>query len=360
MTDSIRVLLVDDSAFVRQAVQRMLEPVAGVEVVAAASNGAEGIALARTLRPDVVVLDVNLPDQDGLDVLSTIMRVAPAGVLMLSTLTSDGADVTMRALELGAVDFVDKTSAGTTMDIHRLAPLIREKVLAVAGAAVPRDTLPHAHAVATPARLPSEPPAEAQRGAYDLVVIGSSTGGPRALMEVIGALPPDLPAAVVVAQHMPAGFTRTLAERIDRRSAIRVSEAADGEVLEPGEVLIAPGGKQISIERDGGRLRTRVDDGTDEYLHRPSADLLFRTAAEAAGNRVIGVVLTGMGDDGAAGLRLLRNAGARTLAESQETAVIFGMPRAAAPAAERVLRLEAIGREVAALCAGRPGAAGGA
>ena len=178
-------------------------------------------------------------------------------------------------------------------------------------------------------------------------------------MEVIGVLPADLPAAVVVAQHMPAGFTSTLAERINRRSPILVAEAQDGDTLDAGRVLIAPGGSQVRVEREGGQLRLKVSEATGEYLHRPSVDLLFHSAAEAAGSRVIGVVLTGMGDDGAAGLRALREAGARTLAESEETAVIFGMPRAAAPAAERVLRLEAIGGAVAALCGGRAEPNGG-
>jgi two-component system, chemotaxis family, protein-glutamate methylesterase/glutaminase len=350
MADPIRVVLVDDSAFVRQAVQRMLTPLQGVEVIATAASGSEGIALARTLRPDVIVLDVNLPDRDGLEVLQEIMKTAPTGVLMLSTLTTDGADVTMRALELGAVDFVDKGSVGTTMEIHRLAPLIQEKVLAVAGAAVPRAPVARAPASSEPE---SPPPRPHPGGPYDVIVIGSSTGGPRALMEIIAALPGDLSAAVVVAQHMPAGFTHTLADRIDRRSSIRVAEARDGDALEPGRVLIAPGGSQIRIARDGVQLRVKVTDATGEYLHRPSVDLLFRSAAEAVGARAIGVVLTGMGDDGAAGLRALREAGGRTLAESEETAVIFGMPRAAAPAAERVLRLESIGAAVAALCGGR-------
>ena len=352
MAETIRVLLIDDSAFVRQAVQRMLAPLPNVEVVATAASGSEGIALARTLRPDVIVLDVNLPDQDGLEVLRSIMELAPTAVLMLSTLTSEGAQVTMRALELGAVDFVDKTSAGTTMDIHRLGPVIRDKVLAMAGAAIPGDAAHPGVSAPAPAR-----PRPARRttdlAPYDVVVIGSSTGGPRALMEVIGPLPGDLAAAVVVAQHMPEGFTRTLAERIDRRSAMRVMEAEDGMRLENGTALIAPGGSQISLERDAEGLRVKVDAEPSDYLHRPCIDLLFRSAAETAGRRAVGVILTGMGDDGAAGLRALRDAGARTLAESEDTAVIFGMPRAAAPSAERVLPLEAIAQAVATLCGSR-------
>src|SRR5690606_3733092 len=192
MADPIRVVLVDDSAFVRQAVQRMLTPLEGVEVIGAAGSASEGLALARTLRPDVIILDVNLPDGDGLDLLRRIMEVAPTAVLMLSTLTTEGADVTMRALELGAVDFVDKASAGTTMDIHRLGPVIQEKVLAVAGAALPREALLRPDdAPSAPPQLPAS--SERRTGPYEVVVIGSSTGGPRALMEVISALPADLP-----------------------------------------------------------------------------------------------------------------------------------------------------------------------
>lgn len=333
----------------------MLSELPEVQVVGAAANGAEGLALASTLRPDVIVLDVNLPDRNGLEVLEQIMESAPAGVLMLSTLTREGADITMRALELGAVDFLDKASAGTTMEIHRLAPLIREKVMTVAGAAPRRERIPPP-TIVEPASPPAPPRPLREHGPFDLVVIGSSTGGPRALMEVIGTLPAGLAASVVVAQHMPAGFTGTLAERINRRSAIRVSEVADGTVLETGSVYIAPGGSQIVVERAGADFRVRVSDGGGEYLHRPSVDLLFRSAAEAAGGRVVGVVLTGMGDDGADGLRTLKEAGARTIVESEETAVIFGMPRAAAPAADRVLRLEEIGRAIAALCGtGAPG-----
>jgi two-component system chemotaxis response regulator CheB len=349
MADPIRVLLVDDSAFVRQAVQRMLAPLPNVEVIASATTGAEGIALARTLHPDVVILDVNLPDRDGLEVLRTVMEVAPTAVLMLSTLTSDGADVTMRALELGAVDFVDKTSAGTTMDIHRLAPVIREKVLTVAGAAVHPEARSDE---GEPRKRPSQRPPrrDSDLSPYDVIAIGSSTGGPRALMEVIGALPGDLAAGVVVAQHMPEGFTRTLAERINRRSALRVVEAADGMRIEPGTVMIAPGGSQISLERDHEGLRAKVYEGSRDYLHRPCINLLFRSVATVVGKRAIGVVLTGMGDDGAEGLSVLREAGARTLTESEETAVIYGMPRAAAPAAERVLPLEEIAGVLANLC----------
>src|SRR5690606_34114923 len=192
MADPIRVLLVDDSAFVRQAVVRMLTSLPRIEVVGSVSNGADGITLARSLRPDVIILDVNLPDRNGLDVLATIMEEAPTGVLMLSTLTREDADITMRALELGAVDFVDKASAGTAMDIHRLKPVIQEKVLMVAGAALPREALLRPDdAPSAPPQLPAS--SERRTGPYEVVVIGSSTGGPRALMEVISALPADLP-----------------------------------------------------------------------------------------------------------------------------------------------------------------------
>lgn len=348
MAEPVRVLIADDSAFVRRAVMRMLEPNPDIEVVGTATTGAEALRLTKTLHPDVVILDVNMPELDGLEALQRIMEDAPTGVLMLSTQTKQGARTTLTALELGAVDFLDKTSAGTTMDIYALAPLLREKVLAAAGATV----RPLTGEAESRARRPEPPPVPGRTCPFDLVVIGASTGGPRALAEVVSSLPADLGAGVVIAQHMPSGFTQTLADRLDRRSALSVREARDGSTVRPGEVLVAPGGRQARIAREGDALAVRVDDGPSDLLHRPSVDLLFRSAAEAVGSRAVGVVLTGMGDDGALGLRALHDAGAVTFAESESTAVIYGMPRAAAAVADRVLPLPEVGPAVVALCSG--------
>lgn len=338
-----RILLVDDSAFVRRATARMLAPMADVEVVGTAADGEQALAQVRALHPDLVIMDVDMPGMDGVAALRRIMEERPTPVLLLSSHTRDGAEVTLRALEAGAVDFVDK-GARTAMDIHGLAPLLRQKVREALGAN-PAEPAP-------PPPAPGHPPAEAPpatNGPYEVVAIGVSTGGPRALAQLVPALPAALAAPVVVAQHMPEGFTATLAERLAGRSLLAVREAVDGEPLLPGTVLVAPGGRQLAVVRDAaGMLRTRV--WTDDArLHRPSVDVLLESVARVAGRRSVGVVLTGMGSDGAAGLERIRAAGGRTLVESGETAVIDGMPAAARPFAERSVRLEGMAGALAAI-----------
>ncbi|HET7274869.1 MAG TPA: chemotaxis response regulator protein-glutamate methylesterase [Longimicrobiaceae bacterium] len=349
MSKPIRTLIVDDSSFVRSAVARMLKDTA-VEVVGLGTNGKEAVSLARELRPDVIIMDINMPEMDGLSALKHIMTEAPTRVLMLSTLTREGAEITLQALELGAVDFIEKSRNGTVMDIYNLAPLLREKVTAIAGADIQTVSLSSRSegGDADGPRIPASEPATFCE--FEVVLIGASTGGPRALMEVVSRLPADFGASVVIAQHMPAGFTETLAERLNRNSPLAVSEARDGDELEPGRILIAPGGTQVAVERVDTRLFVRISEPTGNLLHRPSVNHLFASAATHVGRRAIGVVLTGMGEDGAEGLELLRRTGARTLVESAETAIIFGMPRAAREWAEHVLPISRIGPFLAQLC----------
>jgi two-component system, chemotaxis family, protein-glutamate methylesterase/glutaminase len=341
----IRVLLVDDSPFIRRAVERMLESLEGVSVVGVAADGREGVEETRRLRPDVVILDIVMPELDGLAAIQEIMDTVPTPILVLSTETSPGAEVTLKALELGAVDFVSKTQAGTRMDIYDLAPVLREKVLVVAGSRVPDAIGPPEPPPAGALRAPEPGPPTARaplvRGtASQVLVVGASTGGPRALAALLAALPRDFPGGVLVAQHMPPGFTSTLAQRLDRRSPITVREARDGDAIEPGVALLGVGGRQFWVDRENGRLIARVTETDENLVHRPSVDLLFTTAANALGSAVVALVLTGMGQDGAVGLAAVRAAGGRTLVESEESAVIYGMPRAAREWADQSLPLK--------------------
>jgi two-component system chemotaxis response regulator CheB len=338
----IRVLVVDDSAFVRQALSRMLGSAPDIEVVGTAADGRDGYEKACLLQPDVITLDVKMPRMDGLEALRRIMAECPTAVLLLSSQTREGADVTLRGLELGAMDFVDKSSVQGNMNLLSLAEELQAKVRAVA--AVPRARLPRAAAVQE-----AVPPAVAPwRDRAQVVVIGTSTGGPPALQAIIPRLPDDLPSAVLVVQHMPVGFTRSLAERLDARSGLRVREARDGDAIAPGSVLIAPAGRHMKVRRRGRDIRVWLDDEPRAALHRPSVDVLMASVAKVYGPRVMGIVLTGMGSDGVEGLRAIRASGGLTLAESEETCVIYGMPKAAVEAGvvERSVPLGRVADEI--------------
>lgn len=322
----IRVLIVDDSAFVRHALSRMLSSDPEIEIAGTAVDGQDAVDKVLALRPDVVTLDVKMPHMGGLEALRRIMTLCPTPVLLLSSLTSHGADITLRGLDLGAMDFVDKSSVQGHMNLFALAEELKLKVRALAG--VPRNKLGPALA---PALGPALAPDHRARTA-DVVVIGTSTGGPPALQAIIPRLPKDLPTAVLVVQHMPAGFTRSLAERLQARSPIPVREAKDGEAVQPGQVLIAPAGLHMKVRRRAEGIRVVLDEEPRGALHRPSVDVLMASVAKVYGSRVLGVVLTGMGSDGVEGLRAIREAGGRTLAESEESCVIYGMPKAAVEA----------------------------
>jgi two-component system chemotaxis response regulator CheB len=290
-------------------------------------DGKDGLEKAVALRPDVVTLDIKMPRMGGLEALRRIMTECPVPVLLLSSLTTEGGEITLRGLELGALDFVDKSSVRGHMNLLELADELRAKVRALA--VVPRDRV---HA-------PEGPPGEARaplpqphaRGA-EVVVIGTSTGGPPALQAIIPKLPSGLASSILVVQHMPVGFTRSLADRLASRSALPVREAEDGDSISPGVVLIAPAGRHMKIQRRGQVPRVWLDDEPRSSLHRPSVDVLMASVAKAYGARSLGVVLTGMGSDGVEGLRAIRQTGGRTFAESEESCVIYGMPKAAVEA----------------------------
>jgi two-component system, chemotaxis family, protein-glutamate methylesterase/glutaminase len=320
----IRVLVVDDSAFVRQALSRMLGGEADIQVVGLAVDGQDGVEKAAALQPDVVTLDIQMPRMGGLEALKRIMAIRPIPVLLLSSLTKEGAGVTLHGLELGAMDFVDKSRVQGNMNLLNLAEELKTKIRALA------SVKPHPpSALLTPIVRTEAPRGEGQ---CDIVVIGTSTGGPPALQAIIPRLPGGLVAAVLVVQHMPAGFTKSLAERLDARSEVPVREARDGESVDAGTVLIAPAGTHTKLRKRGSAVRIVLDDEPRASLHRPSIDILMASAARIYGPKVLGVLLTGMGADGVEGLRAIREAGGRTLAESEETCAIYGMPKAAVEA----------------------------
>lgn len=344
MKRTIRVLVVDDSAFARMAVARMLRSDPEIVVAGTAVDGRDALEKVLALEPDVVTLDIQMPHVSGLDALREIMLRHPVPVLLLSSLTQEGADVTLRGLELGAMDFVDKSSVQGNMNLLGLGAELRAKVRALAH--VPLQRLERVRAEGS-ARLLTQP-ARATRA--DAVVLAASTGGPAALQAVIPRLPEGLPAAVLVVQHIPPGFTRSLAERLAARSALPVREAEDDVPVEPGQVLIAPAGWHMTLRRSPRSVRTRLSLDPRDSLHRPSADVLMASAAQVYGARLLGVVMTGMGSDGVLGLRAIQAAGGRTLAESEETCVIYGMPKAAAEAGvvDRQAPLDALADEIVA------------
>jgi two-component system chemotaxis response regulator CheB len=339
-----RVVVVDDSALVRSLLGAIINRQPDMECVGAAADPLIAREMIRALNPDVITLDVEMPRMDGIDFLGKLMRLRPTPVVMVSTLTERGADVTLRALELGAIDFVAKPKVGVADGLRLLADDITDKVriaaqahlrrpVAAAGAGKPASDKPTAPASAI-GRLSTE----------KIVFIGASTGGTEATKEVLVNLPPDCP-AIVITQHMPAGFTKSYAARLDGLCRIRVAEARDGERILPGHAYIAPGGTaHLSVERSGANYIARVVDGDPVNRHRPSVEVLFKSAARVAGPNAVGIMLTGMGADGASAMKEMRDAGSYNLVQDEASCVVFGMPREAiaAGAANEVLPLTQI------------------
>jgi two-component system chemotaxis response regulator CheB len=324
----IRVLVVDDSTFVRKAMRRVLEGDPEIQVVGEAEDGRKALRLLPELDPHVVALDVEMPGLDGYSTLCEIMSQFPRPVLMLSSHTRAGAELTLRCLEVGAVDFLDKSAYGA-MDYHRLAEELRTKVRAAGSTlrALP-SRMKAAEAPQAPAALPPQSAAAARPPR--LVVLGASTGGPPVLQAILSSLPEGFPAPVLVVQHMPQGFTHSFAERLHRLCRIEVAEAEAGAELRPGRALVAPAGRRLRVAAGpGGSMRVQLSAGPSGSAHVPSIDEAMSSAAAAAGAEAIGILLTGMGSDGAEGLLDMRRAGALTLVQTPESCVALGMPRAA-------------------------------
>ena len=336
----IRCLIVDDSATVRSMLKRMLETDGRVKVIGVAKDGLEAVELLPQLKPDVITLDVEMPRLNGLQALKRIMTDRPTPVVMVSSLTSQGAEATLQALDLGAIDFIAKPSSGLAPSVEVL-----EKVVQAAGARVrvPRK-------VDTKSRPPSQLlSAPGTRWQSRLVVIGSSTGGPQALREVVSGLPGDLKVPVLIVQHMPPGFTRTLAERLDTLTPLPVHEAKSGDLIERGKVLVAPGDYHLTITRDG---RVKLNQEAAEHGVRPAINVTLNSAVEQHKGDVVAAILTGMGTDGTRGAELVRAAGGYMITEHESTCTIYGMPRSIEQAglSDEVVPLEGIASAIANQC----------
>ncbi|MCP5158104.1 MAG: chemotaxis response regulator protein-glutamate methylesterase [Gammaproteobacteria bacterium] len=360
--DKIKVLIVDDSALVRQILTEILSRDPGIQVVGSAADPYAAREKIKKLNPDVLTLDVEMPRMDGLTFLSNLMRLRPMPVVMVSSLTENGAAVTLQALELGAVDFVTKPKVDIAHALDDYALEIREKVRMAAGAKVQerRAPPPVVAAAATPTRPTTTPEKysadvilqrQGQRRPFkttdSIIAIGASTGGTEAIKEVLIRLPQQCP-GVVITQHIPEAFSGPFARRMDSVSALSVCEAQDGQQVMPGHAYIAPGDRHLMLVRDGARYVCRLSDGPPVNRHRPSVDVLFRSVAAHAGLNAVGVILTGMGDDGAQGLKEIHEAGAPTIAQDEQTSVVWGMPGQAVKlgGVDKILPLEAISAQI--------------
>ena len=354
----ITVVVTDDSAFMRRAIQKMLEKEPEIRVVGTAASGEESIAMVERLGPDVVTMDVEMPGMGGLEAARAIAARRGPPVIMVSALTREGAETTLRALEAGAVDFIPKPDS-SLIDIVNVQRELVEKVkhFGSRGAYLRsmRETTRIARGAldartAPPPQPPARPrPAARAGGGFTCVAIGTSTGGPVALSKILPKLPAGFPIPIVVVQHMPPGFTRPLAERLDATSKIDVVEGMDGMALMPGTAVIAPAGKQLRLQRMSGAVRVVLGEDETKSLHVPSVDAMAASVGETYGSGALGVILTGMGHDGVQGLRVIKERGGYVLGQDEASSVVYGMPRAAAVAGlvDRVIGLDAVPR---ALC----------
>jgi two-component system, chemotaxis family, protein-glutamate methylesterase/glutaminase len=344
----ISVIVVDDSALMRSLMTELLEADPQFEVVATARDPYDAWEKVKRLSPELMTLDVEMPRMDGLSFLERLMHMHPMPVVMVSSLTENGCDTTLRALELGAVDFVTKPKFGVEAGVRNLAGELLDKLRSAAHA---KPRVRKAHREATSITPKQSLRVGMLRTTTRVVALGASTGGTEAIRDVLTQLPADSPPIAIV-QHMPAGYTAAFATRLNTLCAVAVKEAADGDRLMQGRVLIAPGDRHMSLVRSGADYCVRVYDGERVNRHRPSVDVLFDSFARLAGANAVGVILTGMGADGADGMVAMRHAGARTIAEDESTCVVYGMPREAAlrGGAEQVLPLPDISRAILRAC----------
>lgn len=368
---AVKVLVVDDSGFFRRRVSEILSADPNIQVIGTATNGREAIEQAQALKPDVITMDYEMPMMDGITAVRNIMQRCPTPVLMFSSLTHEGARVTLDALEAGAVDFLPKNFEDISRNPERVKQLLCEKIHTIARsnrrslspqpAATPATPArpsvrpaPTTSTLGRPAVAPAPVPAAVssatpKRKPYKLVAIGTSTGGPVALQRVLTQLPANFPAPLVLIQHMPAAFTKAFAERLDKLCRISVKEAEDGDVLRPGLALLAPGGKQMMLDARG---MVKILPGDERLNYKPCVDITFGSVAKSYADKVLAVVLTGMGADGREGARLLKQTGSQVWAQDEASCVIYGMPMAIVKAnlADAVYPLDDIGRHLVEAC----------
>jgi len=354
--EKIRVLIVDDSALVRRLLTQILSSDDAIEVVGTATDPHVAREKIKKLKPDVLTLDVEMPKMDGISFLRNLMRLRPMPVIMISSLTEQGADITLQAMELGAVDFVSKPKVEIAQQLEEYSVEIIAKIKMAALAKI-QTVVPSKTAIkedridklgiekrySTTIVLKRSTPDKVAKGKEKIIAIGASTGGTEAIKEILMQMPPDSP-RVVIAQHIPSTFSTAFANRMDSLSQMVVKEATDGQLLIPGHAFISPGDRHFILVNEGGQYRCKLSDGPPVNRHRPSVDVMFRSVAQAAGKNSIGIILTGMGADGARGLKEMQDVGAATIAQDEKTSVVWGMPGEAVKlgAADHVLALDKI------------------
>jgi len=383
---AIRVLIVDDSGFFRRRLTEILNSDPQIEVIEAAVDGKDAVEKARICRPDVITMDIEMPLMNGIDATREILKERAVPIIMFSSLTHDGAKATLDALEAGATDFLPKRFDDISNDKAEARNILCSRVKAVVspGRIIPSATKASAapasqsrtaqrqpftpktgttapgSAASIPRSAPGAPPGASPRapggrskkafkpGDYDLVAIGTSTGGPVALQEVLVQLPANFSLPIIIVQHMPASFTEAFAARLDQQCKIEVREAKNGDVLKPGLALLAPGGMQMKLEKRGGQLQVKIEEETDpRQNYKPCVDVTFATVNTVVGGRALGIILTGMGADGSVGCKAMQSRGATIWAQDEATSVIYGMPAAVAGIAEQILPMKEIGKKLA-------------
>ncbi len=344
----IKVLIVDDSAFMRNTLSNMISSDPDIQVAGIARDGIEAVEKVASLKPDIVTLDIEMPRMDGIEALKRIMDTNPLPVLMVSSLTTEGAKATLDALDIGAVDFIPKNLSDLSINIVKIKDVFIDKIKKLGRTRFRRPAGVGKKSGDKPLEMPESKGYKAHRR-VSIVAIGSSTGGPKALQNIVSKIPANFPVPIVIAQHMPPAFTGPFAERLNQLSAIHIKEAEKGEPIIKGTAYIAPGGGHMSLlRRKLTETTIEVSEDRGEYIYRPSVDVLMLSTVENFSGHVLGVILTGLGNDGCKGMKEVKNKGGRTIAESEETCVVYGMPKSVveAGAADKIVPLDKMAGEI--------------